>query len=153
MRAIIAAAVMSLALAAPAHATSNLSCTATGEGFAFSVEGIMGMEDWVPVENLDVQAELSASRVPEGLRSIQMKDALAQRWIGGGLIKLQFHKTIDTDAATATADVKVETAFDEESEEMNYKGTYHLAVSIEPKNNSLEALSLVRDGAATCQLQ
>ncbi len=151
MRAFLLAAAVSLALAGPAHATANLSCSIDDKGLRLGAEGIMGSPDWAPIENFDVVAELAEA--PEAYRSVALQDALIQRWIIGDLINLHFHRIIEDANARVEINLRIETKFDEKIELMDHVGTYRLEFDVEPKTAAVKPALIQRDGPAACQLQ
>ena len=142
-------------LATPAYATANLACFADDKTARIDVDGIMGMDDWAPVENLKASVFVPSEKIAEAYWQVDLGKDLIQRWIIGEAINLHFHHDALAGKARVTVDLQIETKLDADSENQDYIGTYRLFYGLEPEAKTAEVkeASFKSDGKIVCQLQ
>lgn len=142
-------------LATPAYATANLACFVDDKDARIDVDGIMGMDDWAPVENLKASVFVPSETIAEAYWQVDLDKDMIQRWIIGDAINLHFHHDVTDKHAEVTVDLQIETKLDADSENQDYNGVYRLFYSLEPKGKKsfVKPTDLKTDGKIVCHLQ
>lgn len=145
MRGMITAAIMSLALAAPAQASGALWCSVDDANWTFDVESGVTHGLGGPLFNLRASAELKDKRVMPELRKLELKDKLVHSWVYGET-KLYFYSEIEKTGNIYSADIIIDTKAGEDESEST--GTYTVITSNEAKPGEDGRVELT--GPITC---
>ncbi len=152
MRHLILLFALSLAFAAPAHASGGMSCEAADKSLSFSVGSGLSRGGGMFL-NMKADLRIHRTDVPRDLRQLVLSgEDITQRWLHGRDLKLRFYRERDNKLPHGYVDLVVE-ARETKNDESSYRGSYQLSVYSLPSEQASEGKRVILRGNVTCSVE